>query len=94
MLDDALKKAAGGCWSRPPAQRSRLAERRRATAAPPGPVAVDALSVDQWCRTTAPGVFAAGDVSTQTPPQVATAMAAGSLAGSAVVQSLLTDGVG
>jgi thioredoxin reductase len=74
-------------------QRSRLAERLGATAAPAGPVAVDALSVDPLCRTTAPGVFAAGDVSAPMRP-VAAAGATGSLAGAAVVQSLLADDVG
>ena len=39
------------------------------------------------------GMFAAGDVSAQMP-QVAAAIAGGSLAGVAVVQSLLADDVG
>ena len=49
--------------------------------------------VDALHRTTAPGVFAAGDVSAHMP-QVAAAIAAGSLAATAVVQSLLAEDVG
>jgi thioredoxin reductase len=74
-------------------QRSRLAEQLGAGAAEATPAAVDPVSVDPLCRTTAPGVFAAGDVSAQMP-QVAAAIAAGSLAAVAVVQSLLSDDVG
>ncbi|CAN5684917.1 hypothetical protein BH10ACT9_BH10ACT9_18400 [soil metagenome] len=74
-------------------QRSSLAARLGAEFNPPGPVAVDALKVDPFCRTTVPGVFAAGDVSAQMP-QVAAAVAAGSLAGAAVMQSLLAEDVG
>ena len=59
-------------------------------AADPSPLAVDGVRVDPLCRTTTPGVFAAGDVSTQ----VAAAIAAGSLAATAVVQSLLAEDVG
>ena len=74
-------------------QRSRLAEQLGAGSANPSPVAVDPVDVDQLWRTTAPGVFAAGDVSAQMP-QVAAAIAAGSLAATAVVQSLLAEDVG
>ena len=62
-----------------------LARRRRSREMP--------VKVDELCRTTAPGVFAAGDLSAQ-PPQVASAIAAGSLAAVAVVQSLLADDCG
>ena len=71
-------------------QRSRLAEQLGAGSGDSTPVAVDPVDVDQLWRTTAPGVFAAGDVSAQMP-QVAAAIAAGSLAATAVVQSLLAD---
>ncbi|CAN5751475.1 hypothetical protein BH09ACT7_BH09ACT7_32090 [soil metagenome] len=71
-------------------QRSDLAEQLGADTADPGPVSADALRVDPFCRTTAPGVFAAGDVSAQMP-QVAAAVAAGSLAGAAVMQSLMAS---
>ncbi|MET0898875.1 MAG: NAD(P)/FAD-dependent oxidoreductase [Mycobacterium sp.] len=74
-------------------QRSSLAARLGAEFAPPGPVAVDALKIDAFCRTTVAGVFAAGDVSAQMP-QVAAAVAAGSLAGAALMQSLMAEDVG
>lgn len=71
-------------------QRSPLAEQLGARLAEPTPVAQNPVEVDALYRTTAPGVFAAGDVSAQMP-QVAAAIAAGSMAAAAVVQSLLTD---
>ena len=74
-------------------QRSRLAEQLGAGSGDSTPVAVDPVDVDQLWRTTAPGVFAAGDVSAQMP-QVAAAIAAGSLAATAVMQSLLAEDVG
>ncbi len=74
-------------------QRSDLAARLGVAFAPPTPVSADAIVVDQFQRTTVPGVFAAGDVSVQMP-QVAAAVASGSLAAAAVVQSLLADDVG
>lgn len=74
-------------------QRSSLAARLGAEFNPPGPVAVDALKTDPFCRTTVPGVFAAGDVSAQMP-QVAAAVAAGSLAGAAVMQTLMAEDFG
>jgi thioredoxin reductase len=69
-------------------QRSTLAEQLGAEAAEPGPVAADAVRVDPFARTTAPGVFAAGDVSAQMP-QVAAAVAAGALAAAAIMQELM-----
>ncbi|CAN5124610.1 hypothetical protein BH11ACT7_BH11ACT7_34510 [soil metagenome] len=74
-------------------QRSSLAARLGAEFNPPGPVAVDALKTDPFCRTTVPGVFAAGDVSAQMS-QVAAAAAAGSLAGAAVMQTLMAEDFG
>lgn len=74
-------------------QRSQLAAQLGVTFAPPSPAAADAIVVDQFQRTTVPGVFAAGDVSVQAP-QVAAAVASGSLAAVAVTQSLLADEVG
>jgi thioredoxin reductase len=74
-------------------QRSRLAEQLGTALAEPTPVAHDSLDVDAQWRTTVPGVFAAGDVSAQMP-QVAGALAAGSQAAAAVVQSLLADDYG
>ncbi|MGW0162942.1 FAD-dependent oxidoreductase [Mycobacterium sp. NPDC003323] len=74
-------------------QRSHLAAHLGVAFAPPTPVAADAIVVDQFQRTTVPGVFAAGDVSVAMP-QVAAAVAGGSMAAAAVVQSLLADDVG
>ena len=74
-------------------QRSELAAQLGASAAPPTPAVLDAIEIDTLQRTSVPGVFAAGDVSTKFP-QVAGAMAAGTLAGAAIVQSLLADDVG
>lgn len=71
-------------------QRSTLAEQLGASPGDSTPVAADPVGVDAMYRTTAPGVFAAGDVSAQMP-QVAAAVAGGSLAATAVVQSLLAD---
>ncbi|MGU3499551.1 FAD-dependent oxidoreductase [Mycobacterium sp. C31M] len=74
-------------------QRSHLAAHLGVDFAPASPVAADAIVVDQFQRTTVPNVFAAGDVSVQMP-QVAAAVASGSMAAAAVVQSLLGDDVG
>jgi thioredoxin reductase len=74
-------------------QRSDLAVQLGASVAAPTAVAVDPVQVDPMQRTTAPGVFAAGDISAQFP-QVAGAIAAGSLAAVMVVQSLLAEDVG
>ncbi|MGX9792286.1 NAD(P)/FAD-dependent oxidoreductase [Mycobacterium sp. MMS18-G62] len=75
-------------------QRSRLAEKLGAEPGEVTPFGEAPVKVDSLCRTTAPGVFAAGDLSTQLPPQVASAIAAGSLAAVSVVQSLLSDECG
>jgi thioredoxin reductase len=74
-------------------QRTDLAAQLGVRLAPPGPVVVDAVMVDQINRTSVPGVFAAGDVCAQMP-QVASAIAAGSAAAAAIVQSLLHDQFG
>ena len=74
-------------------QRSTLAAQLGVATAPPGPVSEDAIRIDAFHRTSVPGVFAAGDVSAQMP-QVAAAIAAGSLSAAAIVQSLLADDVG
>jgi thioredoxin reductase len=57
------------------------------------PLTAEAVVTDEFQRTSVPGVFAAGDVSA-TMPQVAAAIAAGSLAGVGIVQTLLADDVG
>jgi thioredoxin reductase len=74
-------------------QRSRLAEQLGAEFGPPTPMGDGAIIVDSLCRTTVPGVFAAGDISAQMP-QVAAAIATGSLAAASVVQSLLAEDYG
>jgi thioredoxin reductase len=74
-------------------QRSALAAQLGVATAPPGPVARDAVEIDAFHRTSVPGVFAAGDLSASMP-QVAAAIATGSLSAAAVVQSLLADDVG
>ena len=73
-------------------QRSPLAEQLGATCTP-GPVAADAIGVDDIHRTDAGGVFAAGDVCTK-QPHLAGAVAAGSQAAMIIVQSLLADEFG
>jgi thioredoxin reductase len=74
-------------------QRSQLAEQLGVGFGKPTPVAENPVVVDALCRTTAPGVFAAGDISAQMP-QVASAIATGSLAAASVVQSLLAEDIG
>ena len=69
-------------------QRSPLAEQLGVDVGEPTPNAQDPVAVDAMYRTSTPGVFAAGDLSAQMP-QVAAAIAGGSLAAVAVVQSLV-----
>lgn len=71
-------------------QRSSLATDLGAASGDPTPVAQNPVQTDSMYRTTASGVFAAGDLGVQMP-QVATAVAAGSAAAAAVVHSLLED---
>lgn len=74
-------------------QRSKLADQLGAVSHEHGPVMTDPVDVDGLGRTTVPGLFAAGDLCTQAP-HVATAIATGSAAATAVVQSLLTEDTG
>ena len=74
-------------------QRSRLAEQLGAVAAGPGPVVADAVEVDPMFHTSAPGVSAAGDVSSQMP-SVANAVAAGSGAAAMVVHDFVSEAHG
>jgi thioredoxin reductase len=74
-------------------QRSGLVEQLGVEFGEPTPVGESVIWVDSLCRTTVPGIFAAGDVSAKMP-QVAQAIATGSLAGASVVQSLLAEEVG
>jgi thioredoxin reductase len=71
-------------------QRSALAEQLGVHTAEPTPIAANPIAVDGLHRTSVAGVFAAGDTSAQMP-QVAAAIAGGSMAAAAVVQSLLVD---
>jgi thioredoxin reductase len=71
-------------------QRSAIAEQLGAAFAPRGPVAADALEVNQMFQTSVPGLFAAGDVSAQMQ-SVANAVAAGSNAAAGIVHSLLAE---
>lgn len=71
-------------------QRSSLASRLGVVAGDPTPVAQDPVAVEAMYQTNVPGVFAAGDLSALMP-QVAAAVAAGSGAAAAVMQSLLTE---
>lgn len=57
------------------------------------PLSAASVVVDPFQRTSVPGVFAAGDVGAGMP-QVAAAVASGSLAGAAIVQHLLGRDVG
>jgi thioredoxin reductase len=68
-------------------QRSALAEQLGAAAAAPGPVAADAVEVDERFHTGVPGLSAAGDVSAQMQ-SVASAVAAGSVAAAMIVHGL------
>jgi thioredoxin reductase len=72
-------------------QRSQLAEQLGVGFGEPTPAAANPIAVDALCRTTVPGVFAAGDNTSAQMPQVALAIATGSLAAASVVQSLAED---
>ncbi|MBN9636335.1 MAG: NAD(P)/FAD-dependent oxidoreductase [Actinobacteria bacterium] len=74
-------------------QRTDLVAQLGVRTAEPGPVVVDAVVVDQINRTSVPGIFAAGDACAQMP-QVAAAIASGSAAAAAIVQSLVHDQFG
>jgi thioredoxin reductase len=71
-------------------QRSDLAARLGARHSPAGPVAEEAVAVDDRCATSVPGLFAAGDAATQRP-FVAGAIESGSTAGAMVVGHLFVE---
>jgi thioredoxin reductase len=75
-------------------QRSALAEQLGAAPTGPGPIAVDAVEIDEVFQTSVPGLSAAGDVSTQAVPSVANAVAAGSSAAAMIVQGLMAEAHG
>jgi thioredoxin reductase len=72
-------------------QRSQLAEQLGVRFGEPTPAAANPIAVDELCRTTVPGVFAAGDNTSAQISQVASAIATGSLAAASVVRSLAED---
>lgn len=74
----------------PMRQRSDLAAQLGAKTASPTPMAADPLEVDAMGRTTAEGVFAAGDLAGALA-QVSAAIASGAAAAAAIVQSLLAE---
>jgi thioredoxin reductase len=69
-------------------QRSTLATQLGAEAAAPGMVSVDAIAVDAMFHTSVPGLYAAGDLTTQMP-SVANAIAAGSNAAATIVREAM-----
>jgi thioredoxin reductase len=71
-------------------QRSGLAAQLGAVAAPPGPLAADAIVVDAHHATPAAGLSAAGDV-TGAMPSVANAIAGGAIAAAMIVGSLALE---
>lgn len=75
-------------------QRSQLVEQLGVGFGEPTPAATNPIAIDALCRTTVPGVFAAGDNASAQMPQVASAIATGSLAATSIVQSLLAEDAG
>jgi thioredoxin reductase len=87
LLGEAGERPCGGLLVHTTLhQRSPLAEQLGA-ALTAGPLAADAIVVDAFCRTTVPGVYAAGDLTTDSP-SVANAVASGSNAASSLVRDL------
>ncbi|CAM3772584.1 NAD(P)/FAD-dependent oxidoreductase [Smaragdicoccus niigatensis] len=72
----------------PLSQRSDLAEQLGVTFADPSPASLNPVAADTRAMTNVPGVFAAGDIGAPMP-QVAAAVATGSMAGNAAVQTLI-----
>jgi thioredoxin reductase len=67
-------------------QRSQLVEQLGVGFDEPTPAAANPIAVDALCRTTVPGVFAAGDTSSGAQmPQLASAIATGSLAAASLL---------
>ena len=73
----------------PMVQRSSLAEQLGARLATDA--SIEWVEVDGMFRTSVPGLYAAGDASATTPPSVATAIAAGSTAGKAIVHDFVEE---
>jgi thioredoxin reductase len=75
-------------------QRSQLAQQLGVGFGEPTPTTPSPIAIDALCRTTVPGIFAAGDNASAQMPQVASAIATGSLAATSIVQSLLAEDAG
>ena len=89
QLADGSTRACGGVLiAITLRQRSPLAQQLGAQLAEPGMVARDAVAVDQRQTTSVPGLFAAGDVSTQMP-QISSAVSTGVTAAAAAVGHLM-----
>jgi thioredoxin reductase len=71
-------------------QRSALASQLGAQVTGAGSP-METVEIDAMCRTTVPGLFAAGDVGATVPPSVATAIAAGSTAAKTIVHDLIGE---
>lgn len=71
-------------------QRSPIAAQLGLRMAEPGPMPTEAVAVDTLGRTSVAGVYAAGDVATQSP-SVATAVAAGAEVAKAIVFDVLAE---
>ncbi|MCE5289794.1 MAG: NAD(P)/FAD-dependent oxidoreductase [Nocardiaceae bacterium] len=86
--DGSMLPRTGILVPAPLSQRSDLAQQLGVTFADPTPASLNAVAVDMRAMTNVPGVFAAGDVGAPMP-QVAAAVATGSMAGNAAVQTLI-----
>lgn len=91
FADGSERVVEGLLVAAPMRQRSGLAAALGATAGPGHPGAVDPVEARNGAAPQAPGVFVAGDL-TGEMPSVASAIASGSRAAAAVVQSLMGDG--
>jgi len=90
-FDDGTERACGGLLVPVTMhQRSTLAQQLGARSAAPGPVAADAIDVDAMFQTSAAGVSAVGDVSSQMP-SAASAIAAGSMAAAMIVRDIVAE---
>ncbi len=90
-FDDGTERACGGLLVPVTMhQRSTLAQQLGARSAEPGPVAADAIDVDAMFQTSAAGVSAVGDVSSQMP-SAASAIAAGSMAAAMIVRDIVAE---
>lgn len=91
FADGSERAVEGLLVAAPMRQRSRLAAELGASAGPGHAGAVDPVEVQNGAAPGAPGVFVAGDL-TGEMPSVANAIASGSRAAAAVVQSLMAEG--